>query len=196
VAGINFVKPEISFKRLSSGWVFRAPNPCIVGNSPHYLVSDDQKVRIVAALRTIEAVPPLVVITASIGAICLAVYWKLGDIGLAFLIVVLVLLAISVLAAIQRRTLKPILAEAPLTNERITNAEMRKADEDSTTPEQARWRWLGSAAMCVASFLIVLDWASPARPARAIFFALVCLHSAWQAVRWYRVSKRLANQEE
>src|SRR5262245_38855403 len=102
MAFVNFSKPEINFKRVAGGWVFRAPNPWILGNSPQYLVNDDQKVRIAAVLRTMGAVPPLAVIAASIVAVSLAVFWKVGEIGLVFLIMVLVPAVISGIAAIQR----------------------------------------------------------------------------------------------
>jgi hypothetical protein len=193
VAAINFINPEINFKRVSDGWVFRAPNPWILGESPHYLVSDDHRVRIIAALRTMGAVLPLVVIIASMVSVSLAVFWELDDIGVAFLVVVLIPLVISGLAAIQRESLKPILADASLTNERITFAEMRKADEDSTPAEQARWRWMLSTLLCViAAAIAISNWA---RPAKGTFFAILWVFYAWHAIRWYRVSKRRTKQE-
>lgn len=133
---------------------------------------------------------PLVVIIASIAGVSLAVFWELGDIGALVLTVVLALVGISSLAAIQRLKVEPILMDAPLTNEQITYAEMRKADEDSTPPEQARWRWLRSAGMCVLSaFLIILNWAGPGRQAGMMLFTLLCLYSGWQAIRWNRSTR-------
>jgi hypothetical protein len=140
------------------------------------------------------AVLPLIVIIASIVSVSLAVFWELGDIGVALcLIVVPIPVVISGLAAIQRRRLKPILADASPTNERITYAEMRKADEDSTPAEQARRRWMLSALLCVIAAAITISyWA---RPARGIIFAIVGVFWAWNAVRWYLVSERRAKQE-
>jgi hypothetical protein len=190
---INSRNPEIHFKRVSGGWVFSAPNPWIFGKPPHYLVSDDHRVRIISAIRTMGALVPLVVIIASIAIVSVAVFWELDDFGVALLIVVLFPVVISGFAAIQRRSLAPILADAAVTNERITYAEMRKADEDSTPPEKASWRWTLSALLSVlAATLAILSWA---RPARAIFWAILWGSYAWQAVRWYRVYKRGAKQE-
>jgi hypothetical protein len=192
VAVINFVKPEINFKRVSDGWVFRAPNPRLFGKSPHYLVTDDHRVRIIAAIRTMGALP-LVVIIASIAIVAFAVFWELDDFGVAFSIVVLIPVVISGIAAIQRRSLKAILADASLTNARITYAGMRKADEDSTPAEQARWRSTLSALLCVlAATVAILNWA---RPVRAIFWVILWGFYAWHALRWYWVSKRGAKQE-
>src|SRR5262245_10695262 len=132
------------------------------------------------------ALVPLVVIIASIVIVSLAIFWELGDIDVLFLVLVLIPVLTSGLAAIQRWRLKPILAGASLTNEWITYAEMRKADEDSTPAEQARRRWAMSAFLCVtAATLAILAWT---RPARGFFWVILAGFYAWHAIRWYGVS--------
>jgi hypothetical protein len=188
VAVVNSFKPEINFKRVSGGWVFRGPNPWLVGKAPHYLVSDDQRFRVIALIRSAMVTVPLMVIIAVIVVVSVAVYWNLGDIGLAFLSVAAMLIGIFGAALLQQQRLKPILADASRTNERVTYAEMRKAEEDSTPPEQVRLRWM-LPALCSVLFglqvILNLD-----RPGRAIVYTLLLFGFAWRAVRWYRVSKR------
>lgn len=209
-----FKNPEINFKRVSGGWVFRAPNPWIFGNSPHYLVSDDQKVRITAVHRALltPGNPMLVAIGISAAiawAVAVAlVIWAFGsgqanqtarDLGLMSCILVPLLAGISGLHAIHRRRLKPILADASLTNERITYAEMRKAAENSTPPKQARLTWITYAFTGVVfAGVIIMYWVEK----QTIFelwpslFTFILLFSAWQAARWYRISQRQAKQEQ
>jgi hypothetical protein len=196
VALVNFIKPEINFKRVTERWVFRAPNPWIFGKSPHYLVSDDQRSQIIAIVRSAMVPVPIMVAIALVVVVSLAVFWKLDDIGFALLMVVAGLVCISGLAAIQRWRLKPILADASLTNERITYAEMRKADEDLTPLEQVRGRWMWQALLCVGCFLPIINNWTRARPAAAIFFTFAWFVFAWQAVRWYRVKRHRAKQEQ
>jgi hypothetical protein len=42
---------ELSFKRISDGWVFQAPNPWLIGPRQSYLLNDAQKLEVAAQLR-------------------------------------------------------------------------------------------------------------------------------------------------
>src|SRR5262245_37387895 len=146
MAIVNSIKPHINFKRTSGGRVFRGPNPWLLGKSPHYLVSVDQRTRIITALRTVVREPgdtlPLSImpVIAAIVIISVAVVWELDVITVMFFIAVVCLVFTVGTAAAQSWRLKPILVHASPTYERITYAEMRKADEDSTSPKEARQR--------------------------------------------------------
>jgi len=186
VSVANFLKPELNFRRVPTGWVFRGPNPLLIGESPHYLVSDEQKLRIMAAIRSTAAVLPISFIIGFVVAI--VAFPNADDTAVMFFIMAAILVCLSVTALIQREVLKPILAGASPTNERITNAEVRKADEDSTPPEQVRRRWVVPAVACALFALqVTLNWD---RPPRAILSALGAFVFGWQAVRWYLVSGR------
>src|SRR5262245_50191565 len=47
---VNVSNPEINFKRVAGGWVFRGPNPWVAGVPFHYLVSDEERTRIIGML--------------------------------------------------------------------------------------------------------------------------------------------------
>lgn len=42
---------ELSFKRVPEGWVYRAPNPWLVGRARHYLLDEAQKSEVAGHLR-------------------------------------------------------------------------------------------------------------------------------------------------
>jgi hypothetical protein len=186
VSVVNFLKPEINFKRVSGGWIFRGPNPWLLGEAPHYLVNDDQKLRIIVAIRSTAMVFPILLLITVVAAV--ATLRDSDEIALVFFVMVAMLVCIFGIAAVQRQILKPVLVGASPTNERITNAEVRKADEESTPREQVRRRWIAPGVVCsLAALQVILNWD---RPGRAIFFALAGFVFGWQAIRWYRVSKR------
>jgi hypothetical protein len=137
------------FRATPGGWVFRSPNPWVFGDTPHYLVNDAQKAQIEAiiALRR-----PRIVAAALIGGILSwgalvgGFLWALtgrsdptpGDIGLMIVLIVLPLIALlPITGLIQRRRLRPILAEAPLTTERITFAELQQKVQAGTPLKQS-----------------------------------------------------------
>lgn len=197
---IAISNPEINFKRAPGGWVFRAPNPWVLVGSSHYLVSDDQKNRIIDALTPPYGSQMAAVAFLSFLAWCATIIVVLAGFGQAIApasVVVVAMLSVAlpvpawaiVLAATQRHRLKPVLVNAPLTDQRITLAEMRSADENSTAAERARSLWKGNAGLCV-----VFAWLAISSARRTTFepvlFILASLYMAWDAVRWYRISKR------
>ena len=38
------------FMKVDEGWVYRAPNPWVFGDCPHYLVNDEQKAQLTAII--------------------------------------------------------------------------------------------------------------------------------------------------
>ena len=131
---------ELSFRQVANGWVYRAPNPWIFGDKLHYLVRDDQKARIVAVLTTPRL--GLLLLVSILGqlvsvAIVLVVRLKFG-VGLgwtnnardAFTLVAIALpvfVVIPTYISWQLRRLKQILAGAPRTDERISDADIYRA---------------------------------------------------------------------
>jgi len=39
---------SVMFKRAAGGWIYRAPNKWVLGDAPHYFVTDEQKAKIEA----------------------------------------------------------------------------------------------------------------------------------------------------
>ena len=155
---------SVMFKPVAGGWVYRAPNPWVFGDAPHYLVNDAQKAQIEAII--IPRRPVL------FGAMLVAgiVAWVFALVGIVWavsrhddptttdVIAIAVLVAISLVAAlpfagwIKRRRLQPILAGLPLTQERITFADMRKNARTATPFKQSRNAFIASV---FASFAAV-----------------------------------------
>jgi hypothetical protein len=74
--------PAVNFKRTAGGWVFRAPSPWIFGNTPHYLVSDEQKRKITQALtprHPMRMVPIAVAAFAAWSVAVALVLWLLSS---------------------------------------------------------------------------------------------------------------------
>jgi len=205
MAAANAERPEINFRRMPEGWVFRAPVPWIFGRAPHYLVNDEQKDRITATLQPRH--PKLTVAIAVVAIIAWAVavplmLWALSDhpdptprdiVLMVVLSVVPLALAACAFSAIQRYRLAPILSAAPLTTERITYADMRSAMERGTPPRQARFLWIGSAVASVAMAAIVLANVMAKHTmleVPTVLFGFLAAINVWQAVRWYRISRR------
>ena len=132
------VLKSVTFKPVAGGWVYRAPNPWVFGDAPHYLVNDAQKAQIEAIIIPRRPVLFGVLLVAGIVAWVFAlvgIVWAVSrhdDPTTADVIAIAVLVAISLVAAlplagwIQRRRLQPILTGLPLTQERITFADIGK----------------------------------------------------------------------
>ena len=117
-----------AFKPVPGGWIYRAPNPWVFGDAPHYLVNDAQKMEIEAIVAPRR--PALVGITLIIGMVgwLVAVTNLIGDFGsggdnptISDLFAMIVLMAVPPLigvplsAWIQRRRVAPVLSNLLLT---------------------------------------------------------------------------------
>lgn len=194
----------VMFKRVTGGWVYRAPNPGVFGDAPHYLVNDEQKAQIEAII-----VPRRPVL---FGTMLVAVIfaWVFALVGLVWVIsghnepttadviAITVLVVVSLVAAVllanwtQRRRLRPVLAGLPLTQERITLAEIRKSAETATPFKQSRNAYVAnvftsfSAAGAVASHLI----AKSSLDAHVIIWTFNAIVFGSLAFVWYRRALR------
>ena len=130
---------EASFKPIAGGYLFQAPSPWIFARPSYYLVSDATKAEISARLgrwrlmlllvgpAVLCLMLPMILFPSTIGRLLSPVYQHLGT-GLfaPFLFTVLMLLIAPIIAVPQiylARALRPLLADAPSTDERIKLAE-------------------------------------------------------------------------
>src|SRR5712692_9044777 len=126
---------EASFKPVEEGYVFQAPSPWIFARPSYYLVNDAKKAEIFTRLgrwRLLLLLPaplifflmfPVILLPSTFGRLLLPVYLQLGT-GLftSLLFTVLLLLMAPFIAMPQiylARALRPLLADAPRTEERI-----------------------------------------------------------------------------
>jgi hypothetical protein len=137
-----------TFKAVPGGWVYRAPNPWVFGNAPHYLVNDIQKAEIEAALTPSR--PTLVVCAVVVGIFVWALavttfMWAFsghdnptpGDLAIMIPLIAIPILALLPLAAlIQRGRLSAVLATAQRTTERISYSELSKKIQRATPLKQ------------------------------------------------------------
>jgi hypothetical protein len=134
---------SVLFKRVAGGNVFQAPNPWVFGRTSRYLVSDAQKAALLAIITPRRPVLRIALITTVIVAWAGAagvIVWALSshreatavDV-LAIFALVLVPIYLAWVVALRHnfRRMRPILANAPRTQERITNRELRRAMVDA-----------------------------------------------------------------
>jgi hypothetical protein len=136
---------SVFLKPVPGGYVFRAPNPRMFGPSAHYLVNEAQRDAIVAIMVPRRA--PLLL------ALWLSGFLLAAGAGLIVLApgypatVWTVVIAAMMLAAIlgmhlsarrKLRRLRPILVDAPRTDQRITLAEINSTIRDGNSYPQLR----------------------------------------------------------
>jgi TPR repeat protein len=190
----------VMFKPAAGGWVYRAPNPWVFGNAPHYLVNEAQKAKIEAIIIPRRPVLLGLIIALGILACVLAItgaVWLISgdeDPTTADVIAMAALTAISLLATIpivnrtQRRRLQPILAELPLTKERITFADMRKNARTAASFRQSRNAFIASAFASFAAVFAAYShyFARPGIDAELMTWGFNAVVFGWLALVWYR----------
>jgi hypothetical protein len=117
---------EICFKRVPEGWIFRAPNAWILGLHRHYLVSENQKTEIIAFYSQVNWRFVIVVgVFAVFFTAVLVLALSLVPSQTAFLVIIVFsFLWGYVINAYFWLALRPLLAGAPRTTERITLSEL------------------------------------------------------------------------
>jgi hypothetical protein len=134
------VEHDALFKKVDAGWVFRAPNPRIFGDTPHYLVSAAQKAELSKLLTVRHPIRLGLLIALAIIAWIVAVAGfallagldadkaSAGELAIMIAMFVLALLPVlPIISFFQLRRLRPVLMSASLTTERITNLEIVNA---------------------------------------------------------------------
>jgi hypothetical protein len=117
---------ELSFKRVPEGWVYRVPNPWLLGRSRHYLVSEKQKSDIAGHHRRMWLFLLLgVAVIAAVGAPLTFVGFDEQQVVLSLATAALLGLIVGFAAnAWLCRTIRPIIADLTPTNQRITQSEV------------------------------------------------------------------------
>lgn len=129
----------VLFKRAAGGYVFQAPNPWVFGRSSRYLVNDAQKAELLAIILPRRPIRRIAAITVGILLWALAastIVWAVSahdqptaSDAFAIFALIAVPIFLALLVALQRnlRRMRPVLAGAPRTEERITRRELRAA---------------------------------------------------------------------
>jgi hypothetical protein len=117
---------EMSFKRVPEGWVYRVPNPWLLGRSRYYLVSEKQKSEIAGHHRRmwLFLLLGITVITA-VGAPLTLAGFDEQQVVLSLATAALLGLIVGFAAnAWLCRTIRPIIANLTPTTQRITQSEV------------------------------------------------------------------------
>ena len=119
---------NIAFKRVPTGWLYQAPNPWIFFHPRYYLLSDSERAELIALLengrwRLLLLAAPIMAGAVPLGLWLIPMLWNS---------VLLVALLLSILAGALVNgclwwVLRPVLAHASRTTERITMGERLRA---------------------------------------------------------------------
>ena len=117
---------EMSFKRVPEGWVYRAPNPWLLGRSRYYLVSEKQKSEIAGHHRRMWLFLLLgITVIAAVGAPLTLAGFDEQQVVLSLATAALLGLIVGFVAnAWLWRTIRPIIADLPPTTQRIAQSEV------------------------------------------------------------------------
>lgn len=156
---------SLLFKPVPGGFVYRAPNPMIFGHGAHYLVSQAQQDAIVSTLTPRRPWLILAVWSAvfwlALSAIVVSIflftpsYSTTSTVILTWAMAALAILVLHVSARRKLSRVQPILAGAPLTDQRITSAEMRQALNKPLSHRRLLIAGLAFAVASVASGVAV-----------------------------------------
>lgn len=117
---------EMSFKRVPEGWVYRVPNPWLLGRSRYYLVSEKQKSEIAGHHRRMWHFLLLgIAVIAAVGAPLTLAGFDEQQVVLSLATAALLGLIVGFAAnAWLCRTIRPIIADLTPTTQRITQSEV------------------------------------------------------------------------
>jgi hypothetical protein len=117
---------EMSFKRVPEGWVYRVPNPWLLGRSRYYLVSEKQKSEIAGHHRRMWLFLLLgIAVIAAVGAPLTLARFDEQQVVLSLATAALLGLIVGFAAnAWLCRTIRPIIANLTPTTQRITQSEV------------------------------------------------------------------------
>jgi hypothetical protein len=117
---------EMSFKRVPEGWVYRVPNPWLLGRSRYYLVSEKQKSEIAGHHRRMWLILLLgIAVIAAVGAPLTLAGFDEQQVVLSLATAALLGLIVGFAAnAWLCRTIRPIIANLTPTTQRITQSEV------------------------------------------------------------------------
>jgi hypothetical protein len=120
---------ELSFKHAPDGWIYRAPNPWLFGHARYYLLGDKQKSDIAGHHRRMWRFPLLAILALAATGVPVSLAGFDDEHALATLgITILVGLVVGFVANLWLyRTVRPVIAGLRPTAQRITQADVLKA---------------------------------------------------------------------
>jgi len=141
---------DVCFKRVPEGWIFRAPHPWIFGRHRHYLVNQNQKTEIIAfyshvSWRSIIVAGLFAVVFAAVLAFALSLVPSRTTF---FVMIVFSFLVGYLINTYFWLALRPLLASAPPTTERLTTSELLRARAAMLSLPQLIFFTLLFAASC------------------------------------------------
>ncbi len=128
----------ISFKPVPGGFVYRAPKPWLFGPTRHYLASELEKAEISAIMSPRRPILFQVALWMAFSLMVAAaggIVWAftgqkeptaIDVVAMVAVVVVEVFVGLQALRWRQMRRLRPLLADLPLTDERITDSDVRQ----------------------------------------------------------------------
>jgi hypothetical protein len=177
---------EASFKSVEGGYVFQNPNPWVLARPSYYLVDEAKKAAILNYLGRwrlmmvlVSAAMPLSMMLVfnawpkSVGRLLLPAFVALGPALFSLLLFAALLLLIAAVIAIPQfylaRSLRPVLADAPRTEERIKVAEQLPKIAKSASSTVLIIGLVGVLAMMASSGIGLIDAYFEGHLARSAF---------------------------
>jgi hypothetical protein len=158
-------REAIMFKKVPDGYVFRAPNPWVLGRASFYLVNEAQKTKLLSIIAARSQAVFWVIFVALIGASTGALAYLSGHDNPTprDFVVMLALLPVWIYAAAlvsvrpTARRLQPLLADLPITDRRITASDMRQAVRKTVSFRHYLMLGVSQAIMAVALIMLALQ---------------------------------------
>jgi MFS family permease len=123
------------FKPVPEGYVYRAPNPWLLGPARYYLVNDAQKIELAAHHRRSLQLSFLGIIIAIVIGVPLAGAYLHDHLWIVLGVSALVGLAIGlVINVLLARKVRPIVARSPVSTDRITRSDAFKLQASTFSP--------------------------------------------------------------
>jgi hypothetical protein len=159
----------LRFKQVPSGWVFRGPTTRLFGKQQYYLVNDAQKAELMAAAPSLGLFLTFLgligVISPAVAVMFLAAFKSIfGHLPQGFLQQFPITIALVLLVAIAGiafsryldQPLRPIVADLPLTDERITPGDANAALANLLGGSTGRIIWIAFSIASGFSALSVI----------------------------------------
>jgi hypothetical protein len=201
------------FKKVTNGYVFRAPALRLFGPGRYYLANEAQKAQFVEVLK-LKDQSRSIVMGLVFGAVIVVVVMAWAYFGYhdrepgiaGYLLMIMLLLAsifalAQVYAWVQFYRLKPVLAHLPRSEERISFSELQAAAQKSPSLKASIWNGAIQAFLfAVALFNVGLNLVPAITKGQGtlnlcIFF-FVAIISGWGAFRQFRLALRKAQEIE
>jgi hypothetical protein len=206
-------KVMIFFKPLPGGFVFAAPNPWVIGRTNHYFITEAQKDEVSAA-----AQPPsfiavfstlLAIMILGLGAAMAFIWYRHSyhfnkftwsdDFVLLAALMLSMMLALGIAFRSRTNRLRPLLANLPKSDVRITRGDVRRATLDMFSAKQL---WLQAAlsafaaAMCLGFVVFkYLRNAVSGDPMSILFLIATCM-VGWGLIASVRLAVEKTMQEQ